>query len=414
MVTSRRDPAAAEGPERAHRARDDPRRRADLAGGDLAPGRDLEADGLARAAVAARGGARARDGAGSGPAHATAPSFFESVPEAGARARARPRRALPARRDLRPARRRPRAAGRRARRGRRRGRDRGDRRVSALALAASSGLAGASVDGAVVGVPGVVDADTGRLTLATNVPGLEGRDLGGDLQTTARAPRHGRERHQPRRPRRAVARRRARRRRLRLPLGRHRARCGARPARRAAPRPSRRRRRGRPRRCGPRRRHRSLCRPPSPRSPRGSWATNGRSTMLRPPYDARERLRGRPRRRRRSRARSSTRRRGGSRFTSRRSPRSPTSTLVVLGGGIGANGDLLLDADPRVSSARWLPYPAADRGLEPRRRSGADRRARGRPALGARQRVREPRPRGPHVSYSALDRAQMLISLSVA
>ena len=34
----------------------------------------------------------------------------------------------------------------------------------------------------VVGVPGVVDAGTGRLTLATNVPGLEGRDWGADLR----------------------------------------------------------------------------------------------------------------------------------------------------------------------------------------------------------------------------------------
>ena len=49
-------------------------------------------------------------------------------------------------------------------------------------LAESSGLAGARIDGAVVGVPGVVDADTGRLTLATNVPGLEGRDWAGDLR----------------------------------------------------------------------------------------------------------------------------------------------------------------------------------------------------------------------------------------
>jgi predicted NBD/HSP70 family sugar kinase len=39
------------------------------------------------------------------------------------------------------------------------------------------------IDGAVVGVPGVVDADTGRLTLATNVPGLEGRDWAEDLRT---------------------------------------------------------------------------------------------------------------------------------------------------------------------------------------------------------------------------------------
>jgi predicted NBD/HSP70 family sugar kinase len=37
------------------------------------------------------------------------------------------------------------------------------------------------IDGVVVGVPGVVDAETGALSLATNVPGLEGRDFGAGL-----------------------------------------------------------------------------------------------------------------------------------------------------------------------------------------------------------------------------------------
>ena len=50
-----------------------------------------------------------------------------------------------------------------------------------LSLAEASGLPADRIDGAVVGVPGVVDADTGRLTLATNVPGLEGRDWAEDL-----------------------------------------------------------------------------------------------------------------------------------------------------------------------------------------------------------------------------------------
>jgi len=51
-----------------------------------------------------------------------------------------------------------------------------------VSLADASGLPADRIDGVVVGVPGVVDADTGRLTLATNVPGLEGRDWGEDLR----------------------------------------------------------------------------------------------------------------------------------------------------------------------------------------------------------------------------------------
>ena len=50
-----------------------------------------------------------------------------------------------------------------------------------VSLADASGLPSDRVDCAVVGVPGVVDADTGRLTLATNVPGLEGREWGTEL-----------------------------------------------------------------------------------------------------------------------------------------------------------------------------------------------------------------------------------------
>jgi predicted NBD/HSP70 family sugar kinase len=50
-----------------------------------------------------------------------------------------------------------------------------------VSLAETSGLPADRIDCAVVGVPGVVDADTGRLTLATNVPGLEGRDWGAEL-----------------------------------------------------------------------------------------------------------------------------------------------------------------------------------------------------------------------------------------
>ena len=50
-----------------------------------------------------------------------------------------------------------------------------------VSLAEASGLSVDRIDGAVVGVPGVVDADTGRLALATNVSGLEGRDWTGEL-----------------------------------------------------------------------------------------------------------------------------------------------------------------------------------------------------------------------------------------
>ena len=68
-----------------------------------------------------------------------------------------------------------------------------ERAIDAIAvlrdsLAASSGLGGARIDGAVVGVPGVVDAETGRLTLATNVPGLEGRDWAGALRARLELP----------------------------------------------------------------------------------------------------------------------------------------------------------------------------------------------------------------------------------
>jgi len=43
------------------------------------------------------------------------------------------------------------------------------------------GLRADLIDGVVVGVPGVVDVETGALSLATNVPGLEGRDFGAGL-----------------------------------------------------------------------------------------------------------------------------------------------------------------------------------------------------------------------------------------
>src|SRR5829696_1596541 len=55
-------------------------------------------------------------------------------------------------------------------------------------LAGAGGLPLDRIDGAVVGVPGVVDAKTGRLSLATNVSGLEGRDWGADLRNRLRLP----------------------------------------------------------------------------------------------------------------------------------------------------------------------------------------------------------------------------------
>jgi predicted NBD/HSP70 family sugar kinase len=44
-------------------------------------------------------------------------------------------------------------------------------------LVRASGLSDDLIDNVVIGVPGVVDVETGRVTLATNVPGLEGREF---------------------------------------------------------------------------------------------------------------------------------------------------------------------------------------------------------------------------------------------
>jgi predicted NBD/HSP70 family sugar kinase len=49
------------------------------------------------------------------------------------------------------------------------------------ALVEASGLDAALIDSVVVGVPGVVETQTGRLSLAANVQGLEGRPLADDL-----------------------------------------------------------------------------------------------------------------------------------------------------------------------------------------------------------------------------------------
>src|SRR5436309_3799350 len=51
-----------------------------------------------------------------------------------------------------------------------------------LSLVAAAGMPDSLIDGVVVGVPGVITG-SGRVELATNVPGLEGRDFGGELST---------------------------------------------------------------------------------------------------------------------------------------------------------------------------------------------------------------------------------------
>src|SRR5690349_9430404 len=57
-------------------------------------------------------------------------------------------------------------------------------------LVTSAGLSGDLVDGAIVGVPGVVNTATGRLELAANVPGLEGRAFGEELEDQLGVPVH--------------------------------------------------------------------------------------------------------------------------------------------------------------------------------------------------------------------------------
>ena len=93
-------------------------RRPDLAGRDLPARRNLQADRLARSAVAAGGRARAR-----GRPRSRRPELRRSLLRArarcGARPRPRPRGTVPPRCDMRPRRCRPRPPGRRAERPRR-------------------------------------------------------------------------------------------------------------------------------------------------------------------------------------------------------------------------------------------------------------------------------------------------------
>jgi len=56
------------------------------------------------------------------------------------------------------------------------------------ALVSAIGLPGELIDGVVVGVPGVTGAADGTLQLAANVPGLEGRPFKADLETRLRLP----------------------------------------------------------------------------------------------------------------------------------------------------------------------------------------------------------------------------------
>ena len=392
MARSRRDPAAPEGPQRAHRARDDPRRRADLARRDLAPGRDLEADRLARAPVAARRRPRPRDDARSRAADATARSSSSPCPEA----------ALVLGLDL----------GARFLRGAicdLRGDIRARQDVEldgADAEGAIDAIAGSAVSLAEAsGLPAEPDRRRRRRRAGRRRrrhrpaharderPGPRGPRLGRGPAHAARAAGDRRERHQPRRARRALA-------------GVARGvddfvflsvgtgpRRGPRAARRAAPRPAT----ARPARSTSSRPAATTtsirARPRSPRSPeRLVDRERQRRTHVRPPYDARGHLRGGAHRRR-ARARASwTRRRAGSRSTSPRSPPSPTSRSSCSAAASART------ATCSSTPIRRAPRPlaavsAARRGLEPRRRRGPDGRARRRPPLGPRQRLREPPPR---------------------
>ena len=57
-------------------------------------------------------------------------------------------------------------------------------------LVAAAGLPDDLIDGAIVGVPGVVNTSTGRLELAANVPGIEGKAFGDELEDRLGIPVH--------------------------------------------------------------------------------------------------------------------------------------------------------------------------------------------------------------------------------
>ena len=152
-----------------------------------------------------------------------------------------------------------------------------------------------------------------------------------------------------------MARRGPRSRRLRVPLRRHGHGRRARAPRRAAPRPSRRRRRGRlrARRAGAGRRPVRGCdlahtRRASPSSAASTPSSGRRSTPARSsPRHARTI---------RSAAPSSTRPRAASRSHLVPIASVADVSLVVLGGGLGSNGDLLLAPVRRLLEG-WIPFP---------------------------------------------------------
>ena len=298
----------------------------------------------------------------------------------------RPRGALPARGAVRPARRHPGAPGRR---GGRRGRVRGPARDRGPARRTSSRRAGSTaslIDGVVLGVPGAVD-EASRVHLAPRVPGLEGMQLGLELSERLGSPvtlendinlaalgerwqgvasgvddfvflsvgtglgaglvlQGQLHRGAPRRGRRGRPR-------ARRPEARARSVGGRHPdARRRALRSEL---RGRVAGCGRRSPRRTCSRAPGAGDPLGRAvvAEEARRIALHiVPIAA-----------------------------------VVDVSLVVLGGGVGANGDLLLGAGPR--RARTLAaVSAAGRDLQPRRDRRPERRPLRRAHRGPRQRLR--------------------------
>ena len=358
-----RHAAAAEAPQRAHRARRDPRPGAPISRAEISRrGGHLEADRLARAAVAPRRGARPRGVADDPGRPSYGAVFFEPVPEAalvlGLDLGARFLRGaicdlhgeVRARQDVELS-----------------GADADDvldvaRRASRLARRRDRAGATDLLDGAVVGVPGVVERATGasRLTSVAG-PGRDavrrrGRASGSaspviadnDINLAAvgeqwRGVARGVDDF------------------VFLSVGTGLG-AGLVLRRRAAPRPQRRRRRARPRLGGAPARTSTPARGAlSALAARlaADWRRSDTAlgAALRPARDLR---------RRRAPAtplaqRSSRRRRAGSRCTSCPIAAVADVALVVLGGGLGANGDLLLEP-VREPARRLAPLPAARRG----------------------------------------------------